>query len=454
MKEYSSFRDPSGYVFYQDGELYRQIRQCYQKQYDTLMESGLYQALISGGLLVEHQLAQVETGDPDAYLVIQPERIPFITYPYEWSFSQLKDAALTTLKIHRRALDFGMVLKDASAYNIQFHQGAAKLIDTLSFDFYSEGTAWVAYGQFCRHFFAPLFLMKYTDLRLQQLLRIYIDGIPLDLADRLLKGKGGFAAKQHIHWHAQSAAKHTQDGKASNRLKTVRISKFNHIALIDSLIRTIEQLKLENIQTEWMDYYQNTNYSEEARKSKEELFAALIQEKPFQTIWDLGANDGRFSRIALAHRVKLAVAFDNDPLAVDQNYRRIKETGENIIPLLLDLTNPSPGIGFANQERIPVNNRMKPDCIVALAVIHHLAISNNIPLRKIAEWLADMSDHLIIEFVPKEDSQVQILLATRDDIFTEYHQAGFEEAFGGCFSLIRKEPVRDSARIIYLFEKK
>ncbi len=418
------------------------------------MESGLYQALISEKLLVEHQISQVETGDPDAYRMIKPERIPFITYPYEWSFTQLKDAALTTLRIHRRALDYGMILKDASAYNIQFHQGMAKLIDTLSFDFYDEGTAWVAYGQFCRHFFAPLFLMKHVDLRLLQLLKIYIDGIPLDLADRLLKGKGGFAAMQHIHWHAQSAARHTQDGKAAGRLKTVRVSKFNHIALIDSLIRTIEQLKLESIQTEWMDYYQNTNYSEEAQKSKEEILVSLIRDQSFKTLWDFGANDGRYSRIALAHGMELAVAFDNDPLAIDQNYRKIKESGEDIIPLLFDLTNPSPGIGFANRERIPVNDRMRPDCIIALAVIHHLAISNNLPLPKIAEWMAGLSEHLIIEFVPKEDSQVQILLATRDDIFTEYHQAGFEEAFGGYYTLLRKEPVRDSKRTMYLFQKK
>ena len=453
MKEFSSFRDPSGFVFYEEGTVFRQVNHCYGKQYDHLMQSGLYETLVSRRLLIAHETANVEPKTPDAYCVIRPERIPLITYPYEWSFGQLQDAALATLNIHKCALEFGMILKDASAYNIQFDRGTSKLIDTLSFDFYEAGTAWVAYGQFCRHFLAPLLLMKYVDLRLLQLLRNNIDGIPLDLADQLLKGKGGFAGLQHIHWHAQSIGRHTGDGKAPAQIRPVAISKFNHVALIDSLIRTIEQLSIKNVKTEWMDYYSDTNYSPAAQKSKETIVAAAIRDQRVHTIWDFGANDGRFSRIALESGAELVAAFDSDPLAVERNYQQAKADGQAIVPLLYDFTNPSPGIGFANRERLPIHQRMKPDCIVALAIIHHLAISNNLPLETIAEWMASLTDTLIIEFVPKEDSQVQVLLATRCDIFSNYNPVAFETAFGAHFSMVHKEPIQDSLRTIYVYKK-
>jgi ribosomal protein L11 methylase PrmA len=258
---------------------------------------------------------------------------------------------------------------------------------------------------------------------------------------------------QHIHWHAQSISRHTEDGKAPARMRVVQISKFSHIALIDSLIRVIEQLSIHNVKTEWMDYYSDTNYSAIALKHKQTIFASAIQEEHITTLWDLGANDGHFSRIALENGAGLVVAFDIDPLAVEKNYGKAKDEKLNMLPLLFDLTNPSPGIGFANKERLPVDQRMKPDCIVALAIIHHLAISNNLPLEKIAEWMASLTDLLIIEFVPKQDTQVQILLATRCDIFSEYHQPAFEKAFEAYFPIVRKEPIQDSLRTIYVFKK-
>ncbi len=201
----SSFRDPSGFLFSRSGTLYRQVNQSYRTHYEALMSSGLYQELVKSGRLVVHQLADIPAEIPElAYQVIQPVRIPFISYPYEWSFSQLKDAALCTLAIQKTALEKGMSLKDSSAYNIQFHQGQPTLIDTLSFEVYREGEPWIAYRQFCQHFLAPLALMAYVDIRLSQLLRTYVDGIPLDLASRLLprRTKYNLALATHIHLHA------------------------------------------------------------------------------------------------------------------------------------------------------------------------------------------------------------------------------------------------------------
>src|SRR5687768_15426546 len=172
----ASFRDPSGFLFSRDGVLYRQVNRRYEQGYARLMESGLYDRLVKAGLLIPHVEVDQAPAESDlSHKVIQPEHVPFISYPYEWSFSQLKDAALATLSIQRRSLKVGMSLKDASAYNIQFVRGKATLIDTLSFETYKEGQPWVAYRQFCQHFLAPLALMALKDVRLNQLLRVYIE---------------------------------------------------------------------------------------------------------------------------------------------------------------------------------------------------------------------------------------------------------------------------------------
>lgn len=182
-----SFRDPSGFVFWRDGVIYRQVNAIYKEDYDHLMSSGLYKALVDAGLLIPHEEVGAEPAVSDgAYKIIRPELVTFVSYPYEWSFSQLKDAALTTLRVQHESMDFGMTLKDCSAYNVQFKDGKPVFIDTLSFERYREGTPWAPYRQFCQHFLAPLALMSHRDVRLSQLLRIHVDGVPLDLASSLL----------------------------------------------------------------------------------------------------------------------------------------------------------------------------------------------------------------------------------------------------------------------------
>ena len=452
-REFSSFRDPSGCVFTRGDVLYRQINPPYFPQYRALMDSGLYGELRKFGAIVAHE----EVGSGEDAITIRPERVPFISYPYEWSFGELRDAALLTLKLHRRALRHDMILKDASAYNIQFVRGEPVLIDTLSFDFYKEGEPWGAYGQFCRHFLAPLLLMREKDVRLSRMLSLFIDGIPLDLAASLLGGKGGLLAKEHIVWHASSISKHNEDGRkrllGGRSQVSVRITKEKQLAIIESLIRGIEGMTLAGVETEWGDYYAHTNYSSEASEEKGRLVKAFLDKLHPSTVWDLGANDGTYSKLALEVGAYVT-AFDIDPVAVERNYNEVKNTRSAMLPLVLDLTNPSPGIGFANRERTQINARQTPDCVMALAVIHHLAISNNLPLSMLAQWFATLSGNLIIEFVPKEDSQVQVLLATRTDIFPDYTQRSFEEAFGQYFTLREKAQIQGSERTLYLWERR
>ena len=447
-KDPASFRDPAGTVFYKNGEILRQINKSYQKQYDMLISTGLYESLSRDGSMVSHKIIDMPLPD-EAYLIIKPKQIPYISYPYEWCFGQLKDAALTTLKIHRKALGTGMILKDASAYNIQFLHGTPILIDTLSFDVYQDGSPWVAYGQFCRHFLAPLYLMAYTDIRLSQLLKCYIDGIPLDLAKNLLGMRGGAGALQHIKWHANASKKNAS--AAGKSLQQVKISKFSHIAMIESLIRIIEKLNIKSVATEWGDYYQHTNYSNKATEDKKATVSQYLDHIKPATVWDFGANDGTYSRLSLKHNAHV-VAFDIDPKAVEYNYLNVKNSKENMLPLILELTNPSPSIGFANMERRTIDSRQHPDCILALALIHHLAISNNLPLKKIASWISKLSNYLIIEFVPKIDTQVQKLLATRDDIFDQYTIQDFEATFSKFYDIIDKHEINETCRTLYLMK--
>ncbi len=464
----ASFRDPSGFLFTYQGTLFRQINQVYAEDYTRLMETGLYAKLVKAGLLVPHReveasqagqsLAEKGESHPresQAFRFIQPERIPFISYTYEWSYGQLKDAALATLSIQKRALKMGMSLKDASAYNIQFFHGRPTLIDTLSFENYREGEPWVAYRQFCQHFLAPLALMAYQDVRLSQLLRIYIDGIPLDLASRLLPARTrlNFGLYTHIHLHASAQRKY-----AEVRLQEVRrgrtMSRQALLGLIESLISTVRKLAWKPSGTEWADYYEATNYSEAGFAHKMNLVGDWLARIKPSLVWDLGANTGVFSRQAVKNGA-YCVGGDIDPAAVERNYRQIKADKEDrLLPLVIDLTNPSPALGWQNQERASWIERGPADAVLALALIHHLAISNNVPLARIADFLAGLGEWLIIEFIPKTDSQVEKLLRSRKDIFDEYTREDFERIFQGRYDVQASSDLRNSERRVYLMRRK
>jgi len=452
-----SFRDPSGFMFTHDGQLYRQVNQKYQEDYDLLMRSGLYDQLNRSRTLVAHKEVELALApQPDiAYKVIQPEKIDFISYPYEWCFNQLKDAAILTLAIARRSLEFGMILKDASAYNIQFHQGRPIFIDTLSFEKYEEGAPWVAYRQFCQHFLASLALMAKTDIRLAQMLRLHIDGIPLDLASKLLPGstRVEFGLTTHIHIHAKSQQRYA-DKEVSQEAVKARVSKTAMVGLLDSLLSTVKSLNVKTIQTEWTDYYQDNNYTPASFEAKRQLVRSFIEKVQPKQVWDLGGNTGEFSRAASDLQIP-TVCFDIDPGAVQQNYDLVKANKEKfMLPLRMDLTNPSPDLGWHNAERESMQARGPVDLVMALALIHHLAISNNVPLADVASYFAELSDYLIIEFVPKSDSQVKRLLASREDIFPDYTLEGFRTAFSCFYETVSEEKVQGSERTLFLLKKK
>ena len=448
----ASFRDPHGFVFRRETVLYRQVNEIHQQHFDRFLGSGLYDRLVTDGLLVSHaEVNRSHAASPDAYRVIRPDYVPFVSYPYEWGFQMLKDAALATLRIQELALDHGMSLRDATAYNLTFHRGRPLFLDTTSFEILPEGRPWIAYRQFCQHFVAPLALMSLRDPRLGKLSRLFIDGVPLDLASELLppraRTKAGLV--MHLRMHAKSQRRHERDENATGKERSFSENALR--GLIESLRKTIERLEPPKGDSAWGDYYAEADhYSPIAAEQKASLLSGWIDEVAPRSVWDLGANTGRFARLASRCGID-TLALDVDPFCVDEAYRTARaENDEHLLPLVQDLTNPSTGIGWGGMERASLEDRGPADLVLALALIHHLAIANNVPLQSVLDLISRFGRWAIVEFVPKSDPKVQLLLQAREDVFTEYTVQRFEADAEEHFRIVHREQVGDSGRTLYL----
>ena len=442
----ASFRDPSGYVFEKAGEVYRAINASYLDVFDHLHTCGLYDKLVQAKLLVSHTIVSKN----EQQIIIKPQRVHFISYPCEWSFSMLKAAALLHLQINMLALEHNMLLKDASAYNVQFIGSKAVFIDTLSFAHYLEDKPWYAFGQFCRHFIAPLLLMKYKAPDVNKWLTSAIDGMQLDFVARLLPWHTCLSPfiQSTIHRHAVEIDKH------KNKTKNAKLSKKLLLNLFAYLLTSLENIKLPAWRTTWQDYYSNTNYPPASFTEKKQIVTQWLKEIKANRIWDIGGNNGFFSRDSVTQE-GYVITSDNDPLAVEQAYQHNKKTN-NILPLLLDITNPTPAYGFANTERMSFLQRIRTaniDCSLALALLHHLCISHNCRFNMLAQLFATTARYLIIEFVDRQDSRAAQLLAHMRDnrfAFDFYCEENFVAEFEKFFEIMRKHKLNGMHRILYL----
>jgi len=451
----ASFRDPSGSMFECDGRLMRRINRVYADDYEHLMVSGLYRELTDDRLLVPH-LEIVDRSDDahGAYKLLEPERIRFVSYPFEWTFGELKSAALATLAIQRRAVKHGMVLKDASAYNIQFRGTAPVLIDTLSFERWQEGTPWVAYRQFCQHFLGPLALMSRGDARLGQLSRLFIDGAPLDLVSRLLPFSSRFSPSLLMHLHLHARAQSRNGGQAVPGRPQTSFKRQAMLGLIDSLESAIATLSYQPGPTEWSNYYEQTNYSNASMADKHRLVDAFIGRERPEAVWDLGANTGAFSRLASARGI-YTLAFDGDPAAVERHFQDAwARRDPNVLPLVMDLANPSSRIGWDHAERLSLADRGPADLVLALGLVHHLRLSNQVPFAMIAEFLQRIGRSLVIELPSPDDSQVQPMLARMPSLRDSYSREAFEQAFAACFDVIEAVPIEGAKRWLYYMRRR
>jgi hypothetical protein len=448
----SSYRDPSGFVFEREGILYRQVNLRFKTQFDHFIRSGCYDALVKEGLLIPHQeIDQDLSGNGNWYKTLRPERVPFISYPYEWSFDMLKNAALLTLRVLNIAMEHGMILKDATPYNIQWYKGRLIFIDTLSFEIYEE-KPWIAYRQFCEQFLSPLLLMHYSKTALPSLSLAWMEGVPLQVASRLLPFRSRFSLHTflHIHLHAKMSR-----SKAGHAKQTAAFSRQKMQNLLTSLSLLVTKLRNPVQPSTWQHYYAEAGTRSTYLDTKKEMIKEWVKQlKEVRTAADLGANDGVFSRIVAEAGID-TLAADGDPYCINALYLDLKRTRNNQVqPLIMDLDNPSPATGFNNKERDSFLQRLNPDLIVALAVIHHLAIGKNIPMEQLALFFSSANKYLLIEFVPKEDSKVQLLLQHKPDIYDQYAIGNFIQVFGHYFSIIKQEMIGESGRTLFLLEKK
>ncbi len=460
----SSFRDPSGFLFTSGGTLYRQVQPVYGPHYEHLRASGLYDALVAQSMLVPHDEADLGlAAESGAFRVLRPERVATVSLPYEWCFGQLRAAALLTLRIQQLAIEHGMVLKDASAFNVQFRGTAPVFVDTLSFERLEEGKPWVAYRQFCQHFLAPLALQSLVDVRLRDLTRIYLDGVPLDLASQLLPRRTWARpwAALHIHLHARSIARFAStstaagntpaaNGKSAAPTSSKRVSRAGLTGLVAHLLSAVTALEWAPGGTEWADYEVSHGYDPSGHTAKHEIVSQYLQQIRPGLVFDLGANTGEYSRLARSTGATV-VAIDGDPSAVERAYRRFSADNEaGILPLWIDLANPSPGQGWAHSEWPSLEARGPADLVLALALVHHLAIGNNVPLPHVAAFLSRLGRWVIVEWVPKEDPQVERLLRSREDVFSAYNEESFAAAIRQVFNVEERRPVGSTGRVLYL----
>ena len=448
----ASFRDPAGFVYRRDGVLYRQVNAGFEAGYATLMSSGLYEELTSRSWLVRHAEESLHlAASRSAHAVLRPEELPFISYPYEWCFSQLCDAGLLTLDIQLAALDRGLTLRDASAFNVQFVGANPMFIDTLSFGPYVEGQPWSAYRQFCEHFLGPLLLTAKKDARLGVLHREFSDGVPLDLTSKLLGLASWFSPKALLHIHLHARAQRKYDGRSGphRQRATGAISLDALRGLISHLRSALQDIRWHPDETEWADYEASHNYSAGDAREKEDLVRTLLARHRPRSVWDLGANTGTFSRIAseVCDRV---CAFDSDSGAVDIAYRRLRQEQNNrILPLLVDLSNPSPSSGWAGEERRSLADRGKADCVMALALMHHIVLSRHVPIDRFVRFCASLGETAILEFVPFEDQQAQRLIVSRTEQSPGYSQQDFDLAVSSSFSDWHTYSIGGSGRALY-----
>ena len=448
----ASFRDPSGFIYEKDGEIFRFVSSTYRLHFEKLISSGLYYELIEKKqLLPFEELSENHTGQSDWLTTLRPLQIPFLNYAWEWSFEQLKDAALTTLAICKSALEKGMILKDATHFNIQFVNGNPLLIDTLSFEIYEEGSSWIAYRQFCECFLNPLLLASFCKMEAHKLLLSYPEGVSTSHTSQWLPLSSKFNASVllHVHLHAKVSTKKNNIAG----IKTKSFSKKSIFNILQSLDDCITKLKPDAGVSTWNNYYAETIISNEYLAEKKKLVSSWLNTIKYTSALDLGANDGEFSM--LCSKEALVVAADFDSSCISNLYTKLKHKKiSNIVPLVIDVSYPTPSMGWINKEQPAFLSRKKFDLCLALAFFHHIVIGKNITMEMMANFFADRCNYLLIEFIPKTDPKVIEMLKSRKDIFQNYSQEIFETAFSVYFAIQQKESIPNSERTLYILQRR
>jgi hypothetical protein len=448
-----SYKDPDGFIIKRDDGFYRHISESYKKEYDHLMLSGLYDGLVKKGLMISHTELDTIAKHSDSYKEIFPQQILFINYPFEWSFSQWRQMLLSYISISRKALAHDMILKDATPYNFTFFKGKCVMIDTSSFDFYTEGDTWKAYRQFCEEILAPVTLMYYCGPLWSKLYSASITGLPLSFVKEQLPFKSRFNACTllHIHWHAKYQKAHAENKPATKTFFSKQKLEALFNTFENAVIKWKEPISKDSI---WNKYYEKDIQTDAYLEDKIDIVTNWLSKTNPETTVDIGANTGMFSFIAAQYSANV-IAAESDILCVDIIYKTAKQKKiKNVVAIVTDIAEPFAGLGWNNEEKISLLQRLKGDMVMALAVIHHICITRNVPMPFAAKLFSQItSSYAIVEFVPKTDEKVKVLLQNREDIFSGYTEDNFIDCFRKYFSLINSHTCKSSGRKLFLWQK-
>lgn len=472
LPDAGSFRDRENRVYRAGDQIYRGVSASACQHWKEVSSCQFYNALLSEAKLipttdVSHSDVARRGALADWPAVLAHETVPFVSYPYEWSFSMLKDSALLHLEILERAIPQGWTLKDSSAYNIQWRACRPIFIDIPSFEPYKAGDPWRGYRQFCMMFLYPLMLKAYLGVDFGPLLRSNLDGIDPVVANKLLWRSARFrkGVFSHVHLHSKmqerAAARELDEARrlteeamgAPEARRPIRHTEAMVLGLIQGLCAMIEKMRTPDERTTWGGYETDHSYSDNSHQKKKDFVDRHGSARDYKMIWDIGCNTGTFSRICESH-ARHVISIDGDSKAIDRLYQQEKtRDAQKILPLIIDLRNVSPNQGWRGVERKSLENRAKPDLVVCLALIHHMVISANIPMTEFIDWLADLGGDLIIEFVTAEDSMARMLLRNKVNQYQDYTMTEFERLIARKFMIANSEELKGGHRKIYFLRR-
>ena len=454
---YISYKDSAARVVQKDGLFYRLLFKEYQLEYDHLMQSGLYAKLQLKGLLIAHEEVPnsiVTNHDQSVYKTLKPAQIQFQSYPFEWSYTQWKKSILAFFQINQIALEYGMLLKDATPFNFYLKQGMAVMLDTSSFEFFKEGDKWNAYRQFCSEFLSPITLMHYNGQRWSRITRTHLRGLPLDFVSKQLPLKSWFNLNTllHIHIHSKYAnekknnTNKTKAGFSVEKLKSL-------IAMMQSNLQNWS--KPYQFEKHWSEYYSKNIDSEQYLEHKEQVITKWLKQIRPTTVLDLGANTGKFSMLAAKYAQKV-IALESDDICVDILEQQIQANKQKeIYTLVIDLAETASNLGALNKEFSSIYIRAKSQMIMGLAIVHHLHITNQLSFQQIAELFAMFStQYLIVEFIPITDNKVQFLIKDKKINLMDYNEIQFQKSLSNWFTIKESIGLKETDRTLYLLEKK
>ncbi len=457
-----SFRDPSGWVGNKDGRIIRIITERGADEFRWVRDRGLLDTLERGGFLVPtREISATELGleGEQASHVLEHQRVRFLSYPYEWSFSALQTAALFHLDLHLALLEHAATLVDASAYNVQFEGARPVFIDVLSLRRYRDGQLWDGHRQFCEQFLHPLLLTALRGVPFNAWYRGAMEGIPASQLSAVLspRQKASWRVLAHVVAPAklQRAAERGRLTVQSASTSKRTLPKRSLIGLLQTLRNWIARLEPHAATASphgWSAYAAHNTYAAEEAAAKQRFIADFAAVHRPRQLLDLGCNSGDYAAAALASGAESVIGLESDPATADRAFRRAFADRLNFLPLVIDAADPSPARGWRGLERRAFSQRASFDGLMALAFEHHLAIGRNIPLDQLIAWLTGLAPCGVIEFVEKDDPTIQRMLALRDDIFDGYSRESFTSLLSRHARIVRQETISSSGRVLFWYE--